>query len=103
LPRVAKTARAEQDLEDIWFYVAMDDPVAADGVLNAIDAQCRLLATQPQMGRARPELAPEVRSFPVGRYVLFYLPQSKGIKLVRVLHGSRDVEAHFRENQDTPH
>jgi toxin ParE1/3/4 len=97
LPRVTKTVRAEQDLEDLWFYIAMDNPLAADGVLDAIATQCGLLATQPQLGRARPELAPELRSFPVGRYVLFYLPRSNGIELVRVLHGSRDVEAQFRQ------
>ena len=44
------------------------------------------------MGRVRSELAPELRSFPVGRYVVFYLPCPDGIDIVRVLHGARDIE-----------
>ena len=43
------------------------------------------------MGRARPELAPEVRSFAVARYVIFYAPSADCITVVRVLHGARDV------------
>jgi DNA-binding response OmpR family regulator len=34
LSRVTKTARAEQDLEEIWFYVALDNVSAADALLN---------------------------------------------------------------------
>jgi toxin ParE1/3/4 len=43
------------------------------------------------MGRAREELASELRSFPVRRYVVFYRPLVDGIEVVRVLHGARDV------------
>ena len=66
---VTKTVRAEQDLEEIWFYIALDNVVAADNLLDDIDSSCQLLAMQPQAGRLRPELAPELRTFPVGRYV----------------------------------
>ncbi len=45
------------------------------------------------MGHARYELAPELRSFPVGRYVIFYLPLVDGVELVRVLHSARDIDA----------
>ena len=55
----------------------------------------RVLATQPMMGRARDELAPGVRSFPFGRYVVFYMPLDDGIDVVRVLHGARDIDAVF--------
>jgi toxin ParE1/3/4 len=93
LSRVTKTARAEQDLEEIWFYVALDDVAAADALLDDFDNSCLLLATQPKMGRAREELANELRSFPVGRYVFFYRPLADGVEIVRVLHGARDVTA----------
>lgn len=33
-----------------------------------------------------------MRSFPVFRYVVFYRPLDDGITVVRVLHGSRDLE-----------
>ena len=90
---VTKTVRAEQDLDEVWFYIALDNVVAADNLLDNIDSSCQLLAMQPQAGRLRPELAPELRSFPVARYVVFYRPQDDGVEVVRVLHSARDIEA----------
>jgi toxin ParE1/3/4 len=49
------------------------------------------------MGRAREELAADLRSFPFGRYVIFYMPVQDGIDVVRVLHSARDVDAAFGE------
>jgi toxin ParE1/3/4 len=51
------------------------------------------------MGRARDELAANVRSFPFGRYVIFYAPMQDGIDVVRVLHSARDIDAVFSEKQ----
>jgi toxin ParE1/3/4 len=44
------------------------------------------------MGRARPELAPDLRSFPVGNYVVFYRPMPAGIILVRVRSRFLDIQ-----------
>ncbi len=60
------------------FHVALDNIAAADAWLDAIGHSCRQLAGQTMMGRARPELAPELRSFAVRRYVVFYLPMPEG-------------------------
>jgi toxin ParE1/3/4 len=38
------TARAEEDLIDIWLYVAQDNPGAADRLLNEIEEKFPLLA-----------------------------------------------------------
>lgn len=54
-----------------------------------------IVATQPGMGRARAELGTAIRSFPVGQYVIFYEPTPSGIDVVRVLSGSRDIDALF--------
>jgi toxin ParE1/3/4 len=51
------------------------------------------------MGRARPELAAEVRSHPFRRYVIFYLPMNDGIDVVRVLHSARDIDTAFYKAQ----
>jgi toxin ParE1/3/4 len=55
-----------------------------------------LLAGQPLLGRLRPELAPNLRSFPVDNHVIFYRPIDHGIEVARVLHGARDIDALFR-------
>ena len=96
--RVSKTRLAEQDLDDIWFHIAFDDVEAADRVLDEIAHACGLLAQHKQMGRERPELALNLRSFPVRRFVLFYRPIAGGIELVRVLDGARNVNEMFDRN-----
>ena len=50
------------------------------------------LAENPRIGRSREELAPELRSFSFLNYVIFYRPIDAGVEIVRVLHGSRDIE-----------
>jgi toxin ParE1/3/4 len=85
------TRQAEEDLLAIWSYVADDNPPAADGLLDDIDAACATLAGSPHSGRLREELAPNIRSLPVGNYVIFYRPEEDGIIVIRVLHGARDL------------
>ena len=57
-----------------------------------------LVAGQPLLGRLCPELAPNLRSFPVGNYVIFYRPIDNGIEVARVLHGARDIDSLFGAN-----
>ena len=95
MPQVTRRPLAETDILEIWDYIADDSLAAADRWVDHLDQQFRVLATQPMMGRARDELAPGVRSFPFGRYVVFYVPLADGIDVVRVLHGARDIDAVF--------
>jgi toxin ParE1/3/4 len=89
--RILQTRQAEEDLLEIWSYVADDNPAAADDLLDDIDATCAKLADAPYSGRLREELAPNIRSLPVGNYVIFYRPDEDGIVVIRVLHGARDL------------
>jgi len=89
--RIRRTPRADQDLEKIWFFVAQDDPVAADRWLDTLEDKLGLLADNPLMGPARPDIAPELRYHPVGNYLLPYRIVSGGIEVVRVVHGARDL------------
>jgi len=98
MPRVTRRPLAAADIFEIWDYIADDSMTAADRWIDQLDQQFELLATQPLMGRARDELAHRVRSFPVGRYVIFYESIDDGIDVVRVLHGARDIDAVFGEN-----
>lgn len=93
--RVTRRPQALADILEIWDYIADDDPGAADRWIDRLDAAFNLLSTQPLMGRMRPELATGVRSFPFGRYVIFYAPLDDGIDVVRVLHGARDIDGIF--------
>ena len=55
--RLIRTARAEEDLIEIWMYIAADNPAAADRLLDQIDAKCQMLADNPRLGQARPDIA----------------------------------------------
>jgi len=57
-----------------------------------LEASCADLLGFPKSGRARPELAPDLRSKPHGRYVIFYTPGRKSVRIERILHGARDIE-----------
>jgi toxin ParE1/3/4 len=50
-----------------------------------------MLLTMPQAGRRRHELRENLRSFAVDSYVIFYMTVPKGIDIVRVIHGRRDI------------
>lgn len=93
MARIDRRPRAQRDVVDIWLYIAGDDGRAADHTIDRFDSALTVLSRNPQAGRNRPELAPDLRSFPVGNYVLFYRPTTDGIELVRVLSGYRDIDA----------
>lgn len=78
---VRRSPQAHLDLVQLWLYVG----------------ECRLLAGMPRMGRARPELRPDVRSFPVGPFMIFYREIEGGIEIVRVARGARDLSALFKQ------
>lgn len=95
MPRILKRPRAEIDLAEIWEFIAGDNPAQADSFLDRLDQSFHGLAGNPRMGRPRGELSQDLRSFPFGRYVIFYLVVADGIEIVRVLHGARDLDAIF--------
>ena len=94
-PNVQRTDQALEDLIVIWSYIADDNSDAADRLLDEIDEICNTLAEAPHAGRLREDLAPELRSLPVGNYVIFYRPHGDGVIVIRVLHGARDLPGMF--------
>jgi len=85
---------AENDLIEIWSYLSQHSISTANKIISRFDQKFKMLAENPQMGRNRVELSiQDLRSFPLGSYVIFYLPLSEGIEVVRVLHNRRDVES----------
>lgn len=99
MARITRRPLAGADIFDIWDHIAEDSIEQADQWVDRLDEKLKLIATQPLMGRSREELAPGVRSFPFGRYVIFYEPVEVGIDVVRVLHSARDIDAVFGEDQ----
>ena len=84
-------------MRDIYTYIARDNREAATRVLDVIRAKFQMLARQPLIGDACEELAEGLRNVPSGSSVIYYLPVSDGVRIVRVLHGARDVRPIFGE------
>ena len=93
MARVIRSPLAEEDYREIWRYIAQDNPDAADRLLRRIDEKLLLYAEYPRMGTSRENWSAGMRSFCVGKYVVFYRIVGEGIELVRVLHGMRDLKA----------
>ena len=86
---------ARQDLDDIWFHIAGDNIAAADKVISQIVERFDMLARQPLIGEACPEVLPDLRNFPIRPYVIYYATQDDEVVIARVLHGARDVRRQF--------
>jgi toxin ParE1/3/4 len=90
-----RSSRAETDLIKIWGFIANNDSVAADRQLDQIDSACKMLAANPHVGPRREDLAPGLRYYPVGNYLVFYRVAEDGITVARILHGARDYRHEF--------
>lgn len=98
MPRTKREPKAAADLEDIWLHIAIDNVDAAERLIRQIyDAEDRL-AEFPELGRARPELGRDIRSWAVGSYVVFYRISGAAVEVLRILHGARDLGEALDEN-----
>jgi toxin ParE1/3/4 len=93
--QIIQSPQAQNDIIEIWVYLVQDNQAAANRLIATIDQKLNLLSDSPQIGQNREELAPSLRSLPVGKYLLFYRIIPNGIELVRVIHGARDIESIF--------
>jgi len=92
MTRVLFAQSAQTDLLEAWLFIAEEDMTAADRVLDTIEQEAATLSLQPKMGRARPELGKDVRSWPTSTaYILYYVVNGPGLTVLRVLHHARDV------------
>jgi|TARA_B110000211_G_C14069419_1_gene549261 plasmid stabilization system protein ParE len=91
--RLVKAPRAEADLIDIWLYVAEDQPINADRLLDRLNDAALLIADTPEMGVDRSVLSTDLKSFPVDNYIVFYRVKPDVLELVRVLSSSRDISS----------
>ena len=93
--KIRHAPAATRDLDEIWGFIADDNPDAADRMIDRLRDVADRLAGMPGMGRARPELGTDYRSFPVDQIVIFYRPADDGIEILRYAHGARSIEKLF--------
>jgi len=95
-PRYRLSHLALQDLEDIGYYIALDNPDAALELIERFFEMFDRLAEHPELGRSREEF-PGVRSIIVKPYVIFYRCAKNCIEIIRILHGARDISSFIIE------
>jgi len=97
MPRsIRHSVATRADLKGIRYYLAeADAEAAADRLLRHMADILAKLKDVPEMGPRRPELGADLRSFPVGKYMLFYTFDNHAVRLVRVLHSARDITTDF--------
>ena len=83
------------DIDDIFDYIAQDNPIRAHSFVGEIEDACRMWSDTPLAGRDRSDISTGLRSFPRGNYVIFFRPMKDGIIIIRVLHAKRDLNQLF--------
>lgn len=85
----------QEDLISIYEHLGAKNQDAATRLMQIFREKFQLLAQFPNMGRERNELLLYLRSFPVGKYIVFYQPIADGIEVLRVQHSARDLRGMF--------
>lgn len=97
--QVIRKIQAKHDLASLSSFIALNNRRSAERFLAAAEKAFASLAAMPGMGApwesANPRLADlrfwSIRGFE--NHLIFYRPVDGGIEVIRVLHGSRDIES----------
>ena len=101
---VYKRPQVIRDLIDLATYIAFDNIDVSDKFLAAAEETFKQLAQTPKMSKlskfSNPNLV-DVRQQAIKgfrNYLVFYRTRDADVEILRVLHGSRDLEAILDEN-----
>ena len=103
MPKYGLDPAAEQELKDIWAYVAKRNSDAADRLVRAAYQTFQTLAEIPFAGKKRDfshSRLRDLRSFRISgfdHYHIFYRITGPGIYIVHIYHDARDLEVLFKE------
>jgi len=79
------------DLTEIWEYIAADNPVAADRVIEEIHEAIHALIPFPHLGHQRSDLSSRpLRFHPLRDFLIVYAPDEEPLVVLAILHGRRN-------------
>lgn len=99
--QVILTPQAREDITQIAAYIGQNNTQASMVFRHTLENIYDVLLALPQMGRVRNFGKPELeglRMLPIPKFenhLIFYHATSKGLEIVRVLHGARDLPPLF--------
>ena len=93
------TWQAREDLIEIYNYIGLDSPSAAERIFDAVQSKVQLLAEHPRLGVRRPDIRPSTRLLVQGPYLVLYEthPDSDeglvdAVEIVRIVDGRRNLK-----------
>ena len=96
------TPQAEEDLLDIYYFIALDNPEAADRILVGLQSRVEMLARNPRLCQRRPDIRPSTRVLVEGPYLVLYETHPdpdegpiNAVEIVRIVDGRRNLKNLF--------
>jgi toxin ParE1/3/4 len=88
---------AAQDLDEISTYYAVNNIEAGEKLIDEFEARCKYLVSFPNIGRSYRNIRSYLRGISFSGYILFYRVGNDEIEILRVVNGSRNLEALFAD------
>ncbi len=92
MAEITWTEEAKSWLEDIFEYIAVENPTAAGRTVQGIFDRAQVLTNFPQIGYRYTDSLRHVRILLYGHYRIAYLVKDDGnIDILGIFHGSLDI------------
>ena len=92
MAKITWTEESRRWLEDIFEYIAADNPDAATGTVEGIYERAQVLAQYPEMGHRYLHSSRDVRILLYGHFRIAYLIKADGnVDILGVFHGALDI------------
>lgn len=100
MPTAVWAPKAETDLEDILYYIRVERerPLVAQRIGEEIFAAAEHHASMPTVGSRYFATPADWRYFQHKRWLIFFQPHPRGIEIMRVVDGSRDLPRALAEH-----
>ena len=85
--------------DEIADHIALDNPARADSFLDEILERALHIAECTRSFRLRPEIGPRLRAAKHGAYLIVFEEQPGHVRVLRILHGARELRRVLRRNR----
>jgi antitoxin ParD1/3/4/toxin ParE1/3/4 len=100
MPRFVLTDHAKEDVRGIIEHIRADSPQNAAKVQTKIRDAITLLSEFSHIGHTREDAGDfGLRFWPVYSYLIVYRPDAIPLRVIRVIHGARDLGRSLWRNQ----
>nr|VFJ63823.1 MAG: addiction module toxin, RelE/StbE family [Candidatus Kentron sp. FM]VFJ64540.1 MAG: addiction module toxin, RelE/StbE family [Candidatus Kentron sp. FM]VFK15147.1 MAG: addiction module toxin, RelE/StbE family [Candidatus Kentron sp. FM] len=96
---IESTRQAYRDIDAVHDYIARDNPIAAQGVLDKIEAMIDHLPRNPALGRAGRVMRTRELVVPSVPYIVVYSLEEEFIDILAIIHTARRWPVRFRRSQ----